>query len=157
MDLWRISNHVSLNGEGGRRAPARWHSGGQPIIYLAASPPGALIEILAHLEIREGMLPDFYTLLQISVPEALRPIDLHLSKDGIWKHDEVLTRQLGDTWLASQQSALARVPSAIMPSTFNYLLNPNHPDAPKITIEASQNAVYDLRLMRTRPNRKHRS
>jgi RES domain-containing protein len=149
MDLWRISNHVSLNGEGGRRAPARWHSGGAPIVYLAASPPGALIEVLAHLEIREGLLPDFYTLLQISFPEALQAIHLRLPKGDAWKSDQALTRQVGDSWLAGSQSAVARVPSAIMPSTFNYLLNPMHADARKIKIRNSEQAVYDLRLVST--------
>lgn len=57
MDLWRITNHTTLNGEGGRRYAARWHTAGSHTVYLAASPPGALLEILLHLELSEWKLP----------------------------------------------------------------------------------------------------
>ncbi len=39
------------------------------------------------------------------------------------------TRNIGDAWLAGRKTALARVPSAIVPRTWNYLLNPEHPEA----------------------------
>jgi RES domain-containing protein len=148
MDLWRISNHLSLNGEGGRRAPARWHSAGAPIVYLAASPPGALIEILVHLDIRETTLPPTYTLLHVTAPDRLRIPSLKVPEGDAWKENETITRKIGDTWLKSRRSALARVPSAILPDTFNYLFNPLHPDALRITIVEIQSAILDPRLIR---------
>jgi RES domain-containing protein len=151
MDLWRISNHLSLAGEGGRRAPARWHSAGSPIVYLAASPPGALIEVLVHLEIKDKTLPSTYTLLRVTVPDKLLIPALKSPKGDAGKEDEALTRKLGDAWLKSRRSALARVPSAIIPNTFNYLLNPLHPDASLIRIAASVRAVYDPRLLKQPP------
>jgi RES domain-containing protein len=148
MDLWRISNHLSLDGEGGRRAPARWHSGGSPIVYLAASPPGALIEILVHLEIAESTLPSTYTLLRIAVPPRLRISTINPPRSEAWKDAESLARKLGDRWLASARSALARVPSAIVPNTYNYLLNPLHKDAASIQIAESLKVAHDPRLLR---------
>ncbi|AEU35413.1 RES family NAD+ phosphorylase [Granulicella mallensis] len=153
MELWRISNYRSLNGEGGRRYAARWHSAGSPIVYLAASPPGALIEVLVHLELNENELPPSYKLLQISVPPKLRIPLLNVPRGERWKSNIALTRSLGDTWLKSRRSALARVPSAILPHTFNYLLNPLHPDSARITIVKSQTANFDPRLV-SRPSSK---
>ena len=60
-----------------------------------------------------------------------------------------LTRKLGDTWLKSQRSALARVPSAILPKTFNYLLNPLHKDAHRIRIADALRAAFDPRLLKS--------
>src|SRR5438445_803119 len=71
MQLWRLSRHESLNGEGGRRYGARWHSAGSPIVYLAESPPGALIEILVHLELDESELPPAYMLLPVTAPDII--------------------------------------------------------------------------------------
>ena len=51
MLLWRISNHLSLAGEGGLRASGRWYSRGRRIVYCAQSPAAALLEILVHFEI----------------------------------------------------------------------------------------------------------
>jgi len=148
MDLWRISNHLSLNGEGGRRAPARWHSGGAPIVYLAASPPGALIEILVHLDVKGATLPPTYTLLHVAAPDKLRIPSLKVPEGNSWTQDEPLTRRLGDAWLKSQRSVLAHVPSAILPETWNYLLNPLHPDATKIKITVTKTGLLDPRLLR---------
>src|SRR5438445_4696032 len=112
MQLWRLSRHESLNGEGGRRYGARWHSAGSPIVYLAASPPGALIEILVHLELDENELPPAYKLMRVTIPDKLSIPFFKLPKGESWKQDESLTRQLGDAWLRWKRSALARVPSA---------------------------------------------
>jgi len=144
MNLWRISNHLSLNGEGGRHAPARWHSSGEPIVYLAESPPGALLEILVHLELPEISAPITYTLLRIAVPDRLKIPTLTVPNGEAWKSDEAVTRKIGDTWLQSGRSTLARVPSAILPNTFNYLLNPLHSDAARIKIAEA----LDSRLIR---------
>jgi RES domain-containing protein len=149
MDLWRISNHVTLDGEGGRRTPARWHSGGAPIVYLATATGNALVEVLVHQQVEDDERPLFFTLLHITAPDDLAIPLLHTPKDDAWKLDLSLTRKLGDAWLKSKTSVLARVPSAILPATFNYLLNPLHPDAKRIKIKASHQASYDPRLVRT--------
>jgi RES domain-containing protein len=148
MDLWRLSKFPSLTGEGGRLANARWHTAGSPIVYLAASPPGALIEILVHLELDEDEIPPSYTLLRISVPNSLHIPALRIPTGDAWKTDLTLTRSIGDSWLKNRRSALARVPSAILPDTFNYLFNPLHPDATRIKIAATTKAALDTRLLR---------
>jgi RES domain-containing protein len=148
MDLWRISKFPSLNGEGGRLADARWHTAGSPIVYLAASPAGALLEILVHLELGESETPPSYTLLRVSAPASVRIIPLRVPAGEAWKTDPKLTRTIGNTWLKNRRSALARVPSVLLPATFNYLLNPLHTDAAKIRIAATTTGLLDARLAR---------
>ena len=65
-----------------------------------------------------------------------------------WKEHPEFTRNLGDAWLASRESPLARVPSAIAPQTWNYLLNPEHPDAKKIEVVEVIRERFDNRLFR---------
>ena len=148
MDLWRLSEFPNLSGEGGRLYSARWNTAGRPVTYLAASPAGALIEILVHLELDETELPPPYKLLRVAVPDNLRIEQLRVPAGESWKSDLSTTRKLGNAWLKSGRSALARVPSAILPDTFNYLLNPLHPDASRIAITEVQRAVIDPRLIR---------
>ena len=119
-----------------------------PVVYLAASPAGALLEILAHLELKGADGPLTYTLLRISVPDRLRIPDLPVPEGEAWKNDEGISRKIGDLWLKSKRSALARVPSVILPHTFNYLLNPMHPDAARISIAEAYRGPLDLRLLR---------
>jgi RES domain-containing protein len=148
LDLWRISNHRSLSGEGGLKYSARWHTAGQPIVYLAASPAGALIEVLVHLELEEDELPPAYTLLQVRVPSDLAIEELRIPSKTDWKNDLILSRNIGDKWLKDAKTAFARVPSAILPNTFNYLLNPSHQDAKHARIAGSTRATFDPRLLR---------
>jgi RES domain-containing protein len=146
--LWRISDYIDLSGEGGRKAGARWHSAGSRIVYLAESPMVALVETLVHLEIDSEETPDFYTLLKVAVPDDLAILPLEMPTGSEWKHDLELTRRIGDAWLASLESPLARVPSVLAPHTWNYLLNPEHPDAKKIEIAEVIKERFDNRLFR---------
>jgi RES domain-containing protein len=148
MNLWRISNYIDLSGEGGRKFSARWHSAGLRVVYLAESPISALVETLVHLEVDSEDIPDFYTLLKISVPDSLvvKPLD---PPAGIeWKQDLELTRRTGNAWLASMKTPLARVPSVIAPHTWNYLLNPLHPDAKQVQVAEVIKERFDGRLFR---------
>ncbi|MBI3680362.1 MAG: RES family NAD+ phosphorylase [Acidobacteria bacterium] len=43
MTLWRVTNHVRLDGGGGLRAPGRWHTRGRRIVYCAPDPAAALL------------------------------------------------------------------------------------------------------------------
>lgn len=77
--LWRISNYLSLSGEGGLHFSARWHTAGHRIVYLAESPAGALVEALVHLELGAEDWPRSYQLLQADWPDKLRAETLELS------------------------------------------------------------------------------
>lgn len=145
--LWRISNYPSLSGEGGLQFAARWHSAGHRIVYLAESPAGALIEVLAHLELGPADWPRSYHLLQAELPAKLRVLTLDPSKIGNWQSNLDATRKIGDDWLRAGHSALARVPSAILPETWNVLLNPDHEDASRVSIVKIRLAEYDPRLV----------
>src|SRR5581483_6197883 len=111
MFLWRISNHADLNGRGGLFASARWHTQGRPIVYLAESPAGALMEALVHLELDPAHLPKSYRLLKAQAPDGLAMQTVgkaDLPND--WINNETATRTVGDGWLSSATSALLQVP-----------------------------------------------
>jgi RES domain-containing protein len=147
LDLWRISGHNSLSGEGGLRYSARWHSAGRRIVYFAESPAGALIEVLVHAELNQKNWPRFYDLMQVAAPDSVQIELLTVPTRGEdWRVSPRVTRGLGDEWLRSKRTALARVPSAILPSTWNLLLNPEHPEADQLAILKVTRADYDSRL-----------
>lgn len=151
MTLWRMSNHADLQGVGGLKAAGRWHSRGRPVVYLAESQAGALLEVLVHVEVaRLDELPSHYTLLTVEgdgdVPrEACGDLP-----DG-WVVDTASTRAVGDEWLASGRTALLRVPSAIIPGVWNMLLNPLHPDAGRLRIVDRARLPFDPRLFKRVP------
>jgi RES domain-containing protein len=146
MEVWRISNYVDLSGAGGIRAAGRWHSRGKRIVYLADHPANALLEMLVHLD--RDIIPTTYRLLKVTFPETVAIQDINdriLPSD--WRNHPAATRELGDAWLDHSLSALLRVPSVIVPSAWNFLLNPAHPDAARVAIDEVVNAPFDPRLL----------
>ena len=148
MLLWRISNHATLDGEGGLIASARWHTQGHPVLYLAETPAGALVEVLVHLELDPSHMPRSYKLLKAEAPDDISRQEIGKANLGQnWTQDLLATRKLGDEWLRSRVTALLRVPSAIVPETFNLLLNPHHPQASQVRIVSHRDYPWDKRLL----------
>lgn len=150
MIVWRISNYLELSGQGGLRAAARWHNAGAPIVYTASSPASALLEVLVHLELNEpAYFPDSYQLLKIEVQDGVSIAEIDEGNlDGNWQILTGMTRAIGDKWLSELSSALLAVPSAIVPHTKNYLINPVHRDAKKIKVKSHGSYPFDFRLFK---------
>ena len=150
MIFWRISNHADLLGIGGLKASARWHTRGRRIVYLSSSPSSSLLEILVHLELEEDHLPRFYKLLEIESPDniSIEKLEDRAKLPKGWPKKLSLTRRLGDKWLKENSSALLQVPSALVPHTNNYLLNPLHVDAAKLKIISVSKQGLDRRLLK---------
>jgi RES domain-containing protein len=145
--LWRISNHDTLDGRGGFLASARWHTRGRPIVYLATTPAGALVEALVHLELKANQLPKSYRLLKAEAPDDLPKMHFSAITED-WRQNETASRTLGDEWLSRTQTALLEVPSAILPETMNMLFNPLHPDAARVSVQWHEAYPFDKRLFK---------
>ena len=118
-------------------------------MYCAQNPAAALLEILVHFEIHIQDLPVRYRLLKIHAPDDV-PVE-RVSVDQLpsdWPAKTEETRALGNAWLARDSVALLMVPSAIVPETFNVLLNPAHTDAKRIVIVETGEHAIDPRLLK---------
>jgi RES domain-containing protein len=155
ISLWRISNHADLEGVGGEVASGRWHRAerGKRIVYLAEHPALALLEVLVNLKGDPRKFPDQYQLSKVNVSSdvyARMESITRLSSD--WLDNTELTRNIGDDILSKGQTVLAKVPSAVCPESFNYLLNPLGPDAVSgVSVEWSRKVTYDKRLFHIYP------
>lgn len=148
MKLWRISNYSDLKGIGGIKTPGRWHNKGIPVVYLAESPALAMLEVLVHFEMAPDEVPETYQLIEIELPDSAGVWEL--SADALpenWQADQEWTRSAGDEWLSGLESALLKVPSAIVPNCYNYLFNPRHELAEKAKIVSVQTHPFDTRLV----------
>jgi len=146
---WRLSRTKHLatawNGEGAKRAGGRWNSVGVRVVYASATLSLALVETLVHLP--SGILPAYSAVpceIDESLVEEIDPADL----PPVWKEypPPREAQALGDRWAAEARSAALRVPSVIVPSEFNYVLNPAHPDFARIRIGKPLPFPFDARL-----------
>lgn len=145
--LWRISDFEDLTGIGGLKASGRWHSQGHLIVYLAEHPALAMLEVLAGLDIDLEDLPDRFKLLKVEIDDEELTDSFSPTLEDGWTKNERSTQAVGNEWLNDSQTLLARVPSAILPESTNYLFNSSHPTAKNAKIIEVIHFPFDERLV----------
>lgn len=133
-------------GQGAKLFGGRWNSAGFAVVYGSQHKSLGALEQLVHLNSR---LTNSFKAFSFHFPDSL--IDI-VSADSLpenWRQEPppVSTQQFGDIWISQARSAVLAVPSIIIPEELNYLINPAHADFRKITIKASQDFVFDPRLL----------
>jgi RES domain-containing protein len=149
---WRIvkKKHVAraFDGEGARVNGGRWNSAGVPAIYTAGSIALAILEMLVH-----GVAPLVanYSVIPVTFDSALlQNVDVSALPAGWNKYPApAVTIGIGDEWLRSRRSVVLRVPSAVVASESDYLLNPRHPDFASVVVGDPGDLPLDPRLARS--------
>ncbi len=150
MILFRLTNSMfanDLSGNGARLFGGRWNSEGRPAIYMAATRSLAVLESLAH--INPTNIPDDMVLLTIEVPDDVISLDTELLPEN-WKAspEPHILKQIGNLFLQKNEHLLLKVPSALVPEEFNYLVNPRNPNIEKVKIKAQTPFSFDERILR---------
>lgn len=137
----------AFDGEGARLYGGRWNSVGVRVVYTAGSVSLAVLEMLVHLE-NADVLPA-YSLCAVHIDEVLMTSLDRLRLPANWRDSpsppELLT--LGDAWIVSRFSVVLEVPSAVVESESNYLINPEHPDFKMLVMDPPQPFTFDPRLL----------
>ena len=149
MLVYRISKkqHADLSGIGGKFTPGRWNFKGTLIVYTASSKSLAILEKLAHVRDFD-LLPADLVILTIQIETlALHEVRQEELTKG-WRTEERITRILGKSFFDNKKSLLYKVPSAIVPSEANYLIDPEHPEIVNCKIIEMEDFEFDKRLFK---------
>lgn len=147
---WRIVKSTraatAFDGEGASRYGGRWNSPGTAIVYTAQSQSLAALELLVHLQSSE-LLFSYSTIAATFDDKLVEIVDpAGLPTDWMDYPAPAALQQIGDQWVAAQRSVVLRVPSAVVPGEYTFLLNPGHPDFVKIAIGPPTPFRFDPRL-----------
>ncbi len=127
---------------------ARWNSNGHFMIYAASTRALACLENMVH---RRGMGSDeLFQTTVIQIPDGLKIKEIGKKKlPADWQEftSYAFCQAMGDAWLKGNSTPLLRVPSAIIPEEFNYLINPRHPDFGRIKVQSIESFAFDERLL----------
>lgn len=115
------------------------------MVYAAETASLTMLETLVHLH--AASLLDSFTLLSIDVDDELIQMIDNQILPARWAAPEAPPElaEIGDRWVQSGDAVALRVPSALSPVEFNFLLNPLHPQFPFIVSRAVK---IDLRFDR---------
>jgi RES domain-containing protein len=169
MKFYRITtcDHVNdLSGEGAYLHGGRWNSKGTRILYTAESMALSMIEALAHITMVNQKRAYCWVVLEANglvehQPGALGEEELQPAPENWFGQIDVddlpadfrtnpgpdALRAIGDQFIAEGKYLALKVPSVVVPDSFNYLLNPGHALFNKLMVENVQEVSFDQRLV----------
>jgi RES domain-containing protein len=153
LTVWRIVAARfaarAFDGEGARRYGGRWNPRGISVVYSASTLSLAALETLVQVD--ADLAPLDHVSIPAEIPEDLAirtliPADLPSN----WRDYPAPERlkNLGAEWIHAQESAVLIVPSVVVPREHVVLLNPHHPEFPKLRLGTPEPFVFDPRLRR---------
>lgn len=146
---WRIAKKkyvgTAFDGEGAYRYGGRWNSVGTRVVYASSTLSLAALEILVHLN---PLIPMSFVFFRIEFDDAfLEGLEADVTPLRWKSHPPSKPSQrYGDDWVREARSPVLAVPSVIIPTENNLLLNPNHPSYPSVDISGPQDFAFDPRL-----------
>lgn len=151
-DQYTLPPFDPLDGKGAERIGGRWNSPGVAVTYLSGSLSLAVLEVLVHSGRIDSLTGKMA--IALTVPERdIRTIRTsEMPQDWQDPATNNALREIGDRWLAKGDTPVLRVPSAVIPVEFNYLLNPVHPHFARIrgTATPKQPLPLDPRLLQVK-------
>jgi len=117
------------------------------MVYTSGSISLAAMELLVHLE--DYKLLEKYMCIPAEFEDSLCVKIAPASLPSDWNSHPApySTKEIGSEWVTGMRSAILIVPSVVVPSEYNFLINPLHQDFKKITVGKPREFKYNPRLM----------
>lgn len=151
LTVWRLVTvrfaESAFTGNGAKRYGGRWNRKGVPLVYTSGAQSLAMLEML----VQEDPLRARYVMIPARIPKGVTIERVSVETlPADWR--ELAAREqlqaIGTAWAKQLSSAVLAVPSAVIHTEANYLLNPLHPAFAKIAIGEPQTFITDLRLIK---------
>jgi len=147
--VWRVVKakfkDSAFRGVGSKKFGGRWNSAGAPVVYCSASLPLAVLELLVHIKRNDALA--HYVAFPVDIPEKkIERLAARLPRGWEKYPYRRETIRLGDAWLKEARSPALSVPSALLASEHNILINPLHPDFRLVKVRRPEPVRIDKRL-----------
>ncbi len=151
ITAWRICPagrvRTAFSGEGAFLYGGRWNSPGVSVVYTSAARSLAALEMLVHLDDPNDLAALKFVVIPVEVPEGCIGEASRLPRNWWMYPAPSSSARIGDAWIASGDSPVLRVPSAVVREEWNYLMNPAHPAFSKLKIGKPKRFAFDSRLL----------
>lgn len=147
MLVYRITHKIYSKELYASGLEGRWNGEGKRGIYAASSIALAFLENMIRRQ-GVGFNSDFKTMI-IEIPDSL---EIQKIKAGDlpagWREftDYSRCQHLGNEWYEKGDEPILKVPSAVLPEEYNYVINAIHPDFKKVRLIETTDLVPDERI-----------
>jgi len=137
-----------LDGRGGLVVAGRWHGPPRLVVYASGSLSLASLEVLVHADLE--LVPRDLVAIELDVPASVKISTVsQRALPRTWRRHPApaAVQRIGNAWLDRLSSCVLRVPSVVIPSESNFLLNPKHADIEKLRVVRKSDFRFDPRLV----------
>lgn len=150
MEVFRITKESFSKELTASGRANRWNIDDQYMIYTGSSRSLSTLELIVH---RNVVSPAFkYKVMIISIADdenlftSILQTDLSDNWRSMISYPEL--QKLGSEWYRSNRSLVLKVPSAVIPKEYNYIINTRHPDfKSKVSLVRTEDYFWDDRLI----------
>lgn len=136
--------HPIFDATGSTLYPGRWNTRGSPIIYTSQHYSTALLEKLVH---GSGQLPPNQHYVEVTFPNGLTYEAFSPDAMPTWADQPPReSKAFGERWCLEKRSVFLIVPSVVTRMESNILINPAHPEFPRIGVSLHKPVFWDRRL-----------
>jgi RES domain-containing protein len=136
-----------LSGTGAAMTGGRWNKKGRAVVYTSESVALALLEVVVNIP---PMFQPNLNLLTIEIPENLIA---EIKKENLFSNwfkypAPTMLAEIGEGFYKDNSILGIKVPSSVVSSNFNVILNPNSSEFSRVKIKSSEPFIFDPRLYR---------
>ncbi|BAU53073.1 RES family NAD+ phosphorylase [Mucilaginibacter gotjawali] len=150
MEVFKITKAAFSNELIASGRAHRWNIDDQFAIYTGSSRSLSSLELIVN---ENSISPAFkYKVMIISIAdeESLFTHILQSELPHSWRTMASYPKlqQIGSEWYMSKKSLILKVPSAVIPKEYNYVINAFHPDfKDKVSLVRTEDYFWDDRLL----------
>jgi RES domain-containing protein len=150
MEVFRISREEYSKSLSASGSPNRWNLKGQLVVYAGSSRSLSSLELVVH---KGAVKPSFqYKIMVISIADddyLIKQIKIN-ELPANWRLIAAYSdlQNIGSEWYNKRESLVLKIPSAIIPFEFNYVINTEHPEfTSKVSLVRTEDHFWDSRLL----------
>ena len=147
--IYRLAHELALtkNPQPFHPAPSenRWNSADIQVAYSGEHLALSALELLTYWGHYSNMRGYRLFTLNLRSEDVEDVLD---QRPDIDSNDYSQTRRYGDGWVEERRSLALKVPSVVIPMSYNYLINPEHPAFDPAAVTAHGAFEYEDRIAR---------
>ena len=150
MEVFRIASEPYSRTLATSGSANRWNLKGQHVLYTGSSRSLSTLELVVHTGAVRPLIS--YKVMIISIADddyltkQIQLNDLPAQWRSLAAYSALQT--IGSEWYNARASLILKVPSAVIPLEYNYIINTEHPDfSDKVSMVRSEDYFWDSRLL----------
>ncbi len=150
MIVYRITGKKysdDLSGTGAAMYGGRWNKKGTPVLYTGESKEIALLETIVHTP---PMIFPKLDIITLEIPDnSITTIEENMLPPNWTTYPApTVLSEIGEDWIIESKTIALKVPSCIIHSAYNIVLNCRHKQFYKVKLIDKRNFKFDSRLIK---------